>query len=250
MMSLFIMDYIRKEVFSVSSFARILIVLFPALLASFFGLLVVFPKTKGEYYRMPIMALVCLLVGELSYTVLFITGNYWFDSFNLGSLGSLAAALFFLTGNAGSASMLAEDVSVKSRKPHILGLCASGFMILTLLITEFFWVKPLYQGSSAFWHITIQYSLITLVGALTVYFTAKAALQTYSENSFGWCMKPYNITVTLFFLISGLERITRGWEELGPVGSLIFYSIYIVFGLTILIMIPLLERGRSKFLTL
>lgn len=232
--------------------ATTLFLLFPTLIASIYGLAVIFPRTRGLYYRVPVFSMICTCVGQLSYFVILLTENEFNSVFNVGVLGPLGACMFLIVANAGATARFIDERDTANRRHRIIALIAPLTVIFIFVSIIFAWksTEPDIVGSAEYISTVIQLGATCVATALTVYYTFKAAILNYPKESFAGCMRPYNIVMTLILVLLNAEIGLRFLELKSDIAKYLLYGFYSVLALLIIISMPLLERGRKKFLTL
>ena len=229
---------------------RILFVLIPSFLALIYGIGRVFPRTHGLYFRMPTMAVACLFMAHLSYFTLIITGNSFDTEVNIGLLGGLGSALFFCTQNTNPVSSIYYDPKNDNSKSRHFPWIAPIVIMVTYVVTEIGWYCQCDTFGFSYWiGIVGSFGLISAINARTAFTTLRFALVPDEKFGFVSCVRPYNIVLTCFLILTTVEKYIRYLWVSSVIEWILMLLFYIVFAVNILLLLPLQERGRVKFLT-
>jgi len=217
-------------------------VILPSLAAVVYGFAVIVRRYKGLYFTMGVMAVVSLMVGQLSTVVAAFAGMDIFGQFNIGTLGSVGSCLFFLTANVGPMGMLADDAACKRRKYRVLAL--AGPLAAAVL-----------QGLCVLYMVKINYFtglaaelILTAITMLPLYFNTKMAITPDVKDGFLTCMRPYNICVVVLMLLAAVERgLRNAWVADTVAEHILSYCLYAAIGLSTLGVVIFLKRGAKRW---
>lgn len=217
-----------------------ILVLLPSVLAAVYGITVVLRKYRGLYFSMGVLAVVCLMIGQLSYCITAFTGHTQNYGFHICTLGSIGCCLFFMMANIGPVNQLADNQSRKYWALASIGpMLATGLFLFCVCMME---RRSCYLG-------IVTSLIMTLFIMMPLYFSTKMALIPDVEGGFLSCMRPYNIAVTVLGLLNTLECGLRNlWFGLTAIETVLRYALYGAIGLCTLIVMALLKRGAKQWM--
>lgn len=217
-------------------------ILIPSLLATIYGLAVVLRKNRGLYFTIGVLAIICLMIGQLAYFITALTRNPQFLNFHIGTLGSIGCCLFLLTANMGPMNQLADDGSKKLKKYRLLALLGPAFNFAIFAFCLILMVqRNNYTGLAS--------SLVmTLVAALPLYFSTKMSIIPDVDGGFVDCMRPFNYAVTVLCLLNTFEGCMRYlWLGRTVLEMSLAYALYGAIGICTLFVMAFLERGGRRW---
>lgn|GEM_PF-1045027 len=216
--------------------------LVPALIAAVYGIAVILRKYRGLYFVMEVMAIVCLMIGQLAYCITAFTGASRPSEFHIGTLGAVGSCLFFMTANIGPMNQLADDNREQLQKYRLLASTGPIAAVILLAFCVFIMNRR---------NCYIGFTTSLIMTAFTVvplYFSTKMAIIPDVEDGFISCMRPNNYAVTVLGLLNTLERGMRNlWFGDTVIENLLMYALYISIGLCTLVVIMLLKKGAKRW---
>jgi len=229
---------------------RNLFILIPSFLAMLYGFIRVFPKTKGLYFRMATLAMACLFTGYLSSLVLNLTETPGYYDVNVSVLGSIGLCLFLMTQNADHVSSLLYEPGKNRTLIAVLPWLSPVVILLTFAFFEVTIFRQSYDLGTSFWFRTFGLlALCAILNAVTSYHTFRYALSPDEEGGLVSCLRPYNIAMTVLLVLFIPEQFLRNQTVTTTGGFIAMSFYYLVIAIDILAVLPLMERGRVKFLT-
>jgi len=229
---------------------RILFVLIPSFIAMLYGIIKVFPKTKGLYFRMATLAMACIFAGYLSSLVMNLSDTPAATDVNISILGSVGLSLFLLTQNADHISSLLYEPGKHYQKIKLLSFIAPFIIFLLFIGFEVLFYRENFDYGFSFWFGKVGLlSLCALLNAVTAYYTSRYSMSPDPDNGLVACLRPYNIVMTLLLVLFTPEQFIR-YQDVDSIGAAIAIMVYYLgLAIVILVVLPLMERGRLKFLT-
>ena len=216
-------------------------VLVPALLAVAYGQWAVMRRHKHLYFTMGMLAIVCLMIGQLAYCTTGLSGHTEFREFHIGSLGSVGSCLFFLSANTGPVNDLADGGRLP-RKWRLLALLGPAAALLLYGVCG--WAMVRQRATVGL----VTGLCLTGVTAVSLYYSTLMAIVPDKDWGFIDQMRPYNSAVTLLGLLNTLERGLRGlWMSASLAERLAMFLLYGAMGLCTLAVVILLKRGAARW---
>lgn len=213
-----------------------------SLIAVIFGIAVVLRRNRGLYFTMGVLAIVCLMMAQLSYFTTSFTINPHLLDFHIGTLGVIGCCLFFLTANIGPMNQLADDKSKRMLKYRLVALLGPGICIAFFVFCLFAMKR---NGDNTGLVSTIHTTFISL---LPIYYSTKMAIIPDIKGGFVDCMRPYNNAVTFLMLLMTLESGLRYvWQGRTVLESSLTYAFYILVAICTLAVMFLLHWGAKKW---
>jgi len=229
---------------------RCILLLIPSFIAMIFGIVKVFPKTKGLYFRMGTMGMACLFAGYLSSFATYLTGVSFDQTVNVSVLGNIGFSLFLMTQNADSVSSVMYKPGKQKGKNTALAWVAPILVVVIFLVAEVKMYGTTYEHGFSYWFRNIGLiGLSAALNAVTAFYTSRYSLAPDEEFGMVNCLRPYNIALTVLLVLLIPERFIRDAMVSTAGESVAIVAYYILLAVGILAVIPLMERGRVKFLT-
>lgn len=201
-----------------------------------YGILKFLRPRKALYAQMITFAVGCIAFGRLYQIVRLFTGDNITERFQLGILGVIGSFLFLFTSNYGTVDSLADDGSDRFRKYRLISLAAPVTLILIYVILILIPAFPLLNK--------IATGVIVIVASASSYFNLKHLILPDVDYGVVKCLKPYNALALVHTAVCVLEPIALSYNS-----TFLFILSNVVMGITLLVMVPVVERGQKKWTT-
>ena len=200
-----------------------------------YGGILFFRPKKALYAQMITLATGCVAFGRLFLVCRILTGGEITGTFQLGFVGMIGSFLFFFTANYGSLDSLVDD-SINDGIIHKIIPFVAPVAAIAVYLIFFVFIQV-----SLMWMIFggILAAFISLSG----YFNLKHLLAPDIDKGVITCLRPYNLLALVYAMSVLVECVglSRGMDVLAFVAAL-------VSGISILLIMPLIERGVKKWL--
>lgn len=220
---------------SIILFSNILTCVF-AFIGFIYGIVKFFKPKKALYAQMITLSVGCMAFGRLYQVVRLLTGGDIYNVFQLGIFGVIGSLLFFFSANFGLMDSLADDRSEQYRKYRIIPLIAPLVAAALYIVFILAYDMPRFAK--------IMSAILTIIVMETTYYNLKHMI--FPDVDFGVinCLKTYNLLVLLYAMLCMAEMIaiSRSHEILTAVFG-------VLMGITILLIVPVAERGIKKWTT-
>ncbi len=207
-----------------------------AFIGFIYGIVKFFKPRKALYAQMITLSVGCMAFGRLYQVVRLLTDGDIYNEFQLGIFGIIGSLLFFFSANFGLMDSLADDRSKQYRKYRIIPLLAPLIAAALFIVFILFYDMPRFAK--------IMSAILTIFVMATTYYNLKHVV--FPDVDFGVikCLKSYNLLVLLYamFCMAEMIAISRSNE--------IFTAAFgVLMGITILLIVPVAERGIKKWTT-
>ena len=200
-----------------------------------YGGILFFRPKKALYAQMITLAIGCVAFGRLFLMCRMLTGGEITTTFQLGFVGMIGSFLFFFTANYGAVDSLIDDSIndgiIHKIIPFIAPVTAVALYVGFFIIGE----------TSLMWRIFG--GILTVIIMASSYFNLKHLLSPDIDKGIITCLRPYNLLALVYAMSVLVECVglSRGANVLAFVAA-------VVSGISILLIIPLIEWGVKKWL--
>ena len=200
-----------------------------------YGGILFFRPKRALYAQMITLATGCVAFGRLFLVCRILTGGEITDTFQLGFVGMIGSFMFFFSANYGTLDSLVDDSISGNIGRKILPFAAPIAAIAVYLI--FF----IFTKVSLMWMIFG--GILTAIITISAYFNLKHLLSPDIDKGVITCLRPYNLLALVYAMSVLIECVglSRGANVVAFVAAL-------VSGVSILLIMPLIERGVKKWL--
>ena len=200
-----------------------------------YGGILFFRPKKALYAQMITLAMGVIGFGRLFLIFRIVTGGEITDTFQLGFIGMFASFLFFFSANYGAVDSLIDDSIERSLWSRLATFLAPLTAIILYIV--FFIVRD----TSLMWRIFG--AMLTLNIALSTYFNLKHLISPDVDKGVITCLRPYNLLALIYAASVLVECI-----GLSHGNDVLVFVAGIVSAISIILIIPLIERGVKKWL--
>lgn len=207
--------------------------------AAFFGFIyggiLFFRPKRALYAQMITLAMGVIGFGRLFLVCRILTGGEITETFQLGFIGMFASFLFFFSANYGAVDSLIDDSIERSFASKLVTFLAP--VVVIVLYIAFF----IFADVSLMWKIFG--GILSFNIALSAYFNLKHLLSPDVDKGVITCLRPYNLLALIYAVSVVVECI-----GLSHGNDVLTFVAGIISAISIILIIPLIERGVKKWL--
>ena len=207
--------------------------------AAFFGFIyggiLFFRPKRALYAQMITLAMGVIGFGRLFLIFRIVTGGEITETFQLGFIGMFASFLFFFSANYGAVDSLIDDSIERSFASKLVTFLAP--VVVIVLYIAFF----IFADVSLMWKIFG--GILSFNIALSTYFNMKHLLSPDIDKGVVTCLRPYNLLALIYAVSVVVECI-----GLSHGNDVLTFVAGIISAISIILIIPLIQRGVKKWL--
>ena len=200
-----------------------------------YGLYRFFRGRSAMYIKMIVYGIGCAMLGRLFETLQLFANGQIQSGFHVGVLGVVGSFLFFFTANYGQMDSLVDDGTKEFRKYRLIALAAPAALIAVYL---------LYFLRVGFGQDVVVRGIETLIISQAAYFHLKHLIMPDVDYGVIRSLRQYNMLALIYGALCMAEMLFHTIKM--PVLSII---VYVLLCVTMLVFMPVLERGVKKWQT-
>lgn len=198
-----------------------------------YGVARFFRTRKALYTRMIVFGLGCAMMGRLFETISLFAFGEIPSGFHIGILGIIGSFLFFFTANYGQMDSLVDDGSRRYLKVRLIALAAP--VVIVALYCVFLKYADLEDA--------IVGAVEALVISMASYYNLKHLIIRDVDYGVIDSIRYYNFLALIYAIICMIQMIFTA----APVPGALVVTVDVIYCVLMLIFVPVLERGVSKW---